>query len=390
MARKRVALVLELDWLGRRHIDVLAGVHRWVDEHSDWEIRLDDTLAEKPVGRIDRYDGVIGRVTPVLAAAARKHRVPIVNVWRGSPAAGGMAGVFPDGASVGHTAAEFLLLRGFTSFACAYPEDRPLETEAAEAFCTAVEKARPGLRVSRFSCASAMIEPYPDDAFTEGFNKWIASLPKPVAMFSCFLGSPDRFICEELMAARVRVPEDVALIGACDETLICELVRPTLTSVDISFAQVGYAAAELLDGMMRGPASAARPRRVWVRAAGVIERESTDVFAASDELVRRVMRHIQANLGKRLEPGLLAARFNVSRRTLDRRFHDSCGRTVSDVIRHIRFEKARHLLVTTDLLVKEIARSVGLPKPVLLHSLFQQKAGMGPVEYRRIMRHPQV
>ena len=116
MARPLVALALELDFPARRHLDVLAGIHRWVDEHGTWDIRLDEKVAHEPARRLGRYVGVIARATPALAAAARKQGVPVVNVWQGSPVTSQLAGVFPDGASIGAVAADTLLLRGFSSF----------------------------------------------------------------------------------------------------------------------------------------------------------------------------------------------------------------------------------------------------------------------------------
>ena len=129
-----------------------------------------------------------------------------------------------------------------------------------------------------------------------------------------------------------------------------------------------------------------KPRTIRVPAAGVIARDSTDLFPVDDDLVRSILRYIEANLDKPLAPASLAKRFFVSRRTLDRRFQEGCHRTVSDVVRDLRFERARHLLVNTPMLVKEIARKVGMAKFIQIHQLIKQKTGVGPVEYRRMMQ----
>jgi len=384
MARPLVAVALELDFPSRRHHDMLAGIHQWVDDHDTWDIRLDEMVVTDPAGRLGRYAGVIARATPALAAAARKQGVPVVNVWRGSPAASTLPGVFPDGQSIGTVAAESLLLRGFSSFGCIYPSDQIVESEAAETFCRVVEKARPGLSVTRFPVQLNTVMPILSDAFIERFDRWVTGLPKPLALFCSFLTSTNRYLCEELHAVGLRVPQDVALIVGCDEPLICGLLKPTLTAVDVPFAKIGSTAAELLDQMMRRPKT--KPRTIRVPAAGVIARDSTDLFQVDDDLVRSILRHIEANLDKPLAPASLAERFSVSRRTLDRRFQDGCHRTVSDVVRDLRFERARHLLVNTTMLVKEIAQAVGMPKFIQIHQLFKQKTGVGPAEDRRTMQ----
>ena len=129
-----------------------------------------------------------------------------------------------------------------------------------------------------------------------------------------------------------------------------------------------------------------KPRTIRVPATGVITRDSTDLFPVDDDLVRSILRYIEANLDKPLAPAALAKQFCVSRRTLDRRFQDGCHRTVSDVVRDLRFERARHLLVNTSMLVKEIALAVGMTTFIQIHQLIKQKTGVGPAEYRRMMQ----
>ena len=53
-------------------------------------------------------------------------------------------------------------------------------------------------------------------------------------------------------ARRLTVPDEVAVLGVDDDEPICELADPPLSSVRPDYAQAGYRAAELLDGLMRG------------------------------------------------------------------------------------------------------------------------------------------
>lgn len=384
MARPLVAVALELDFPARRHLDVLAGIHRWVDDHGTWDIRLDEKIVYEPARRLGRYVGVIARATPALATAARKQGVPVVNVWQGSPAAAQMAGVFSDGASIGAVAANSLLLRGFSSFGVVNCSDQIVESAAADGFCRTVQKARPGLAVARLSVLRDSVSPMLSDPFIEKFGRWVTVLPKPLALFCSLATSTSRYLCEELHALGLRVPQDVALVNADDEPLICGLLKPTITAVDVSYAQIGSTAAELLDEMMRRPKT--KLCTIRVPAAGVVARDSTDLFPVDDDLVRSILRYIEANLAKPLAPAALAKQFCVSRRTLDRRFEEGCHRTVGDVIRDLRFERARELLANTPMMVKEIAHEVGLTTFIQIHQLFKQKTGVGPAEYRRMIQ----
>jgi len=386
MARPLVAVALELDYPARRHLDVLAGIQGWVDQHDAWDFRLDEKIVHEPAGRLGRYAGVIARSSPALASAAAKRGVPVVNVWRGSPVATKLAGVFPDGKSIGTAAADTLLLRGFSSFACGYFSDDAIASESVATFCRTIEIARPGLSVARLPVKFDAAIPILSDALISRFDDWVTGLPRPLGLFCSFTGTVSRYICDELHNLHLRVPEDVAIVVNYDEPLICGLLKPTLTAVDVPFAQIGFTAAGLLDEMMRR--RKAKPRTIRVPAAGVTARDSTDLFPMTDDLVRSVLRYVEANLEKPLDPASLAKQFCVSRRTLDRRFQDGCHRTVSDVIRDLRFERARHLLVNTSMLVKEIAREVGMTKFIQIHQLIKHKTGVGPAEYRRMMQPP--
>src|SRR5262249_53880691 len=85
-SRKRVAIMLDLEWPYRRHFDVLVGTQNYAQAHGHWDCVLDEfaavTLAE--TRNNPAYDGVIARATPELARNAARAKVPVVNVWYNS------------------------------------------------------------------------------------------------------------------------------------------------------------------------------------------------------------------------------------------------------------------------------------------------------------------
>jgi len=48
------------------------------------------------------------------------------------------------------------------------------------------------------------------------------------------------------------VPEEFAVIGVDNDDLLCNLWDPLLISAEPDSERIGYEAAELLDGMMKG------------------------------------------------------------------------------------------------------------------------------------------
>src|SRR6185436_6301819 len=59
---------------------------------------------------------------------------------------------------------------------------------------------------------------------------WLRALPKPCGVFTCTDGW-GRTVARYAHAAGLRVPEDLALVGADNDMLECELMAPPLSSV---------------------------------------------------------------------------------------------------------------------------------------------------------------
>ena len=82
-----------------------------------------------------------------------------------------------------------------------------------------------------------------------------------------------------------RIPEDVAIVAGKNEETLCERPRPTLTSIEIGYDRIGYAAADLLGRLMAGHVRPAEPIRL--APLGLVVRESTDFFAVDNPVVAR-------------------------------------------------------------------------------------------------------
>ena len=110
---RRVAIMLDLDWPFKRHVSTFAGTQQYGQEHG-WHSIMDEFVDEKlsvnsPLSV--PYDGIIARASKKLAVRAARLKIPLVNVWRSSPAWRSVPGVFPDYAAAGCLRAEHLLSR---------------------------------------------------------------------------------------------------------------------------------------------------------------------------------------------------------------------------------------------------------------------------------------
>lgn len=99
-----------------------------------------------------------------------------------------------------------------------------------------------------------------------------------------------------------------------------------------------------------------------------------------------VMRRLDQNLAARYDLAALAGTFNVSTRTLLRRFADETGRSPLAYLQSARVRRARHLLETTDRTVAGIATAVGYQDPGTFAALFARHTGQRPRDYRAAFR----
>lgn len=105
-----------------------------------------------------------------------------------------------------------------------------------------------------------------------------------------------------------------------------------------------------------------------------------------NQFSRRVMRWLDQNLAVRYDLAALADTFNVSTRTLLRRFADETGQSPLEYLQSSRVRRARHLLETTDRTVASISTAVGYRDPGTFAALFAKHTGQRPRDYRAAFR----
>ncbi len=178
-----------------------------------------------------------------------------------------------------------------------------------------------------------------------------------------------------------RVPEDVAVVAGKNEETLCEHPRPSLTSVEVGYDRIGYAAAELLDRLMAGHAPPAAPARVPPH--GLVVRESTDFFAVDDPVVAAALAFIAANCHRRIGPVDVAAAVGAGTRTLQNYFRAAIQRPVATEIRRVRVERAKRELAVGDRPLAAVARAVGFGTVQRLYEVFLREVGISPGRYRQ-------
>ena len=102
-----------------------------------------------------------------------------------------------------------------------------------------------------------------------------------------------------------------------------------------------------------------------------------------DEALAKLGQAIETSLAKPMLIGDLAAGVGLSADYVARLFARRYGMTLQHYLLLRRVELARHLLVSSNLLVSEIGGQVGMPDPQYFNKQFRRVVGLSPLAYRR-------
>jgi LacI family transcriptional regulator len=359
MAKKTLGVAIDLTWPVKHHQALVRGILEAARERG-WRCVLDPYLESLA------YDGVILRATRALAH--RVGRIPAVNVWVNSPDRR-LPRVLPDQAAGGRLAAEHLQSRGFRRFGfLGHPRDLNSRLQ--------LDGFRSALKT--LPCSTAWIGREPRTASDwrraqRTVEAWIPTWTPPIGIFA----SDDlaaRILADACRRRGLRLPDDVGLVGFGNEELTCEMMEPALTSVEQGFERVGRRAVEAL--------FRPRSRPILVPPARLVERASTDVFAVDDRDVARALRVIADRTDRPLRVPEVAHAVALSRRTLERRFRASLGRSIHDEIIRAHVARAKRLLVSTEEPLKRVARLCGFRSPQQLSRVFVLSERKTPLAFR--------
>lgn len=300
-----------------------------------------------------------------------------VNYDRGDD---GIASVCLDEAAISKLALQHLLATGLRHFSTFRFDGSPFAIARERAFVEGALAA--GAHVTPgWGSQGAELERQVE--VPAAIYQWLHSVPKPCGIFTC-TDLWGRAVARYVRAASFRVPEQVALVGADNDELECELISPPLSSVIIPWREVGRSAAELVHDALHG--KPIQSVRRLIAPVGVMARRSSSVLAISDPLVAQAVQWIRANATRRITVSMVAEAVGGGRKRLERRFRAALDGTVHDEVRRAHVEVAKGLLQGTSASLVEVAQRSGFTSAALLNVAFQLELGMTPGAYRRRAR----
>ncbi|MDA0811009.1 MAG: XylR family transcriptional regulator, partial [Verrucomicrobia bacterium] len=245
---RSVALLIETS--NRYSRELLHGIRAYMRENGTWAVHLTEQgRGDVPPPWLRGWEGhgIIARIeNKRIESAAREPGVPVVSV-SASGLAKDVPTVISDSAEVARLAAEHLIERGFRHFG--YCGDACFAWSADHGRNFASHLEQQGFRCHFFVSQKEDTSNW--QAEQRRIGNWLKTLPKPVGVMTCYdiRGQQVLDVCRH---TGLQVPDEVGVIGQHDDTLLCELCDPPLSSVIPNPRQAGYHAATLLDQMMDG------------------------------------------------------------------------------------------------------------------------------------------
>ena len=358
------------------------GIMRYARLHGPWEIQfLDDTPFVAKLGTLRswRPDGIITRASPHDLAMRIKSASNIPTVYfdaEHAPTAQ-YASVHHDVRPAGEAVADAFLQQGLRHFAYVASAFKPQpfwSLERGESFA-----AR--LRQQGFSCAFYR----PKNARDWGLEQrhlhdWLLALPKPCGLLAAF-DPLAKQVLDTCLAAKIRIPQEIAVMGVDDDETLCENTVPTLSSVQSDFEGGAYRAAELLDALMRRKVR--RPTPLTYGFTRIVLRQSSQFMPLTSHLVSGALEFIRLNACEGIGIADVARHLRVSRSHIEKQFKKALGRSILDEIQARRLERLCALLRETALPIGEIGARCGYATETYLKRLFKRHFGVTMRAYRK-------
>lgn len=101
-----------------------------------------------------------------------------------------------------------------------------------------------------------------------------------------------------------------------------------------------------------------------------------------DEAVRKAQEFIEGNYHERISVDMLCEMCAVGRRSLERRFRQATGNTISEYIQRVKIEAAKKSLETGRKSVTEVMYDAGYSDTKAFRTVFRKIAGVTPMDYR--------
>ncbi len=352
------------------------GVTQFAHE-AEWE--LDMTVAYYGSSPVHwKGDGIITHYLPNrpdLMEWIRNQEVPVVSInadevpfWPGTA---------PDHELCGRRAAEYFFALGLRDLAFFRCSDLVSIEGRQKSFEEEIQ--RRGGRFRLIDWRESVFKYQTNQVLGE----IIAQLPSPLGILcqSDHRAATLFNACEE---ADRRVPDDIAILSVGNNETLCRFSRVSLSSIDTDMKRIAWEGAAMLDRAMRGQTLQSEP--VLFKPIGIVSRGSTAVIRASHPLVAEALQFIIANASEPINANDIVRHVGASRAWLSKLFKSMVGHSIADELLKVRINQAKHLLLSSDLKIGEVALRSGFTSYVHFAKSFQRLVGCSAGQFLKEFR----
>ena len=382
---KKVIVSLSSDSNAMR--ECIIGIFNYVNAGHPWKIRIvpdpfgytndgmNPTTIDKAI--LHGVDGIITGLDVYTAGFRRlvKSGIPLVlnsapPDWT-PPKSSPITVLHNDDLAVGRMGARYLRSKGnFRTFAFV-PLERKCSWSTLRNRGFRLELAKWGIMPQTFRRSRTTMD------------EWIVSLQKPAAVMTATDCEAINVI-ETCKNNKIKVPDQVAILGVDNDMLYCCATRPQISSIHPNHIEMGRRAAAELDRLMLRHVP---PRKeIFIPPIGQVERESTRTIPPSGHLIKEALTYIHSHYQDGITVKSVARHVGITETLLRLRFRTIHGKSVRDVILESRLEAAKSLLEKTDKPITRIAEECGLASACRLSHFFAERTGVSPHRWRAVSR----
>ena len=378
LRRKHILLLLE--WYDYR-------IHRGVAQvarENGWQLNCPKSFTRNE-GILNNWqgDGCIAllQYTKTLDFFS-SHKVPLVDLGLGDHKLP-ITRVVTDNEAIGRLAAEHFRDHGYKEVFALNTDDIHMYEERLEAFTAHMEVD--GGKVTVLDSAGRterkVIQELHDLAQSRGRKLEELSLG--------FFAYDDTAAAEMIsicLKNKLRVPENIAVLGVDNDDLVNKGLSVELSSVDSDLEGLGLTAAKTLQKLLDSNSTESAGSILRHPPKGVIPRLSTDSYAVANPLVANALHWIKNNFYHGIQATDVAEAMGVTQQGLQKAFAKCYGKSPGQEIRYQRTCAVAHLLQTTDANLDEIAKNCGYYSVNSLINSFRAEHGTTPGSYRNRLR----
>ncbi len=366
-SKKRIAFVYDQRQMPQFLVSAILNVNAYAQERNNIKITcIQHKLLPDPSTFKGKYDGILLLTNfEELDKRLSEAGLPMVTSDMDMPF--GVA-VDTDPAAIGSMSAEFFLRRKFTNFAIyASPSTWfGLVTDAFVAKVKAVGCDCTVWRTDRFaSSRKNQGETSPENEWRDKIGllkQWVLTLPHRCAVLCLNDCWASKLLSASLSAGRA-VPNDIAVMGICNDIAYCSATSIPISSVEIDIHRKIYTSLQTLEYMIDHPGEEIKPNPILIPPVGIVERESTNIYPIDPPWLAKTLLLLDENIDKSVSVSVLAEAASVSPTTLQNAIHKAFGMSANKYILTVKMREAKRLMEMGKFSIKEIAARTGYASP---------------------------